>query len=330
MNHHLMTQSPVSQFVWHNNQRPSFSESTLDQTHPSTDSQLLYTDADDQATDSSAYSQFSSHESQVNHQHHGSYGSQSWSSHSLDNNFNRNAQNQMPNRFTYPSVAYQSEHLIQNSHTSQHRVSIYETEGLASPASVYSQSSPFDPQQTPCTPNEEPQYDQQQRNSPQHTFHSPNSLCTESTSAPTVVAPEFYVTKFSLTDCNSNYFTCINSSSSPDSGSSIHRLSEDEDRRRKRRERNKVAATKCRHKKKEHVLKLNIESENLQNCNSNLKAKLASLQSERDHLSDILNSHVPFCIMKLSCHAASEMNTSHSNHCGLHHHHHHDHHHALR
>ena len=70
---------------------------------------------------------------------------------------------------------------------------------------------------------------------------------------------------------------------------------ENEERRRRRRERNKVAATKCRHKKKEHVLQLNVESQTLENSNMNLKTELHQLQQERSHLINLLANHRQFC-----------------------------------
>lgn len=74
---------------------------------------------------------------------------------------------------------------------------------------------------------------------------------------------------------------------------------EDQERRRRRRERNKVAATKCRHKKKEHVIQLNIESQCLESSNVNLKMELNQLEQERNHLSNLLSNHRPFCLKQI-------------------------------
>lgn len=49
---------------------------------------------------------------------------------------------------------------------------------------------------------------------------------------------------------------------------------EDEERRRRRRERNKIAATKCRMKKRERTVNLVTESEVLETQNIDLKAQL--------------------------------------------------------
>lgn len=74
---------------------------------------------------------------------------------------------------------------------------------------------------------------------------------------------------------------------------------EEKDRRRRRRERNKVAATKCRHKKKEHVIQLNIESQTLESNNTNLKIELRQLQQERNHLIMLLENHRQACVKNI-------------------------------
>jgi len=70
---------------------------------------------------------------------------------------------------------------------------------------------------------------------------------------------------------------------------------EDEDRRRRRRERNKVAATKCRNKKKERTGFLMKDAEVLESQNSSLKIEISRLESEKRHLMDILALHEPSC-----------------------------------
>ena len=71
---------------------------------------------------------------------------------------------------------------------------------------------------------------------------------------------------------------------------------EEEDRRRRRRERNKVAATKCRLKKKDHVLRLHSESQVLENNNICLRGQVGELQHEASRLVKLLTSHEPFCL----------------------------------
>merc|ERR1712080_475988 len=70
---------------------------------------------------------------------------------------------------------------------------------------------------------------------------------------------------------------------------------EDEERRRRRRERNKVAATKCRNKKKEKTHILVAESEIVEVQNASLKAEVARLDAEKRRLTNILALHEPNC-----------------------------------
>ncbi|RWS11913.1 protein fosB-like protein [Dinothrombium tinctorium] len=67
--------------------------------------------------------------------------------------------------------------------------------------------------------------------------------------------------------------------------------SEDEERRRRRRERNKIAATKCRNKKKFHVTKLSQESLTLEEANCSLQNEILNLKREQQKLLDVLNTH---------------------------------------
>ncbi|KAH8286735.1 hypothetical protein KR018_004127 [Drosophila ironensis] len=66
---------------------------------------------------------------------------------------------------------------------------------------------------------------------------------------------------------------------------------EDEDRRRRRRERNKIAATKCRMKKRERTQNLIKESEVLDIQNVELKNQARLLETERRKLMEMLQSH---------------------------------------
>lgn len=70
---------------------------------------------------------------------------------------------------------------------------------------------------------------------------------------------------------------------------------EDEDRRQRRRERNKVAATKCRNKKKERTGRLAEESGSLEVNNDALKNEIHSLEAEKKELLDLLQNHLPHC-----------------------------------
>lgn len=74
---------------------------------------------------------------------------------------------------------------------------------------------------------------------------------------------------------------------------------EDEERRRRRRERNKIAATKCRLKKRERTVNLVQESEVLENQNQDLKSQIQELETQRRRLMDMLSMHKPTCMKNL-------------------------------
>lgn len=71
---------------------------------------------------------------------------------------------------------------------------------------------------------------------------------------------------------------------------------EDEERRRRRRERNKIAATKCRLKKRERTVNLVTESEVLETQNIELKAQLKDLEVQKRQLVDMLSLHASSCV----------------------------------
>ncbi|XP_016980122.1 activating transcription factor 3 isoform X2 [Drosophila rhopaloa] len=80
---------------------------------------------------------------------------------------------------------------------------------------------------------------------------------------------------------------------------------EDEDRRRRRRERNKIAATKCRMKKRERTQNLIKESEFLDTQNVELKNQVRLLETERRKLLDMLQSHC--CQRAESCQLPNQL-----------------------
>ncbi|XP_044254892.1 activating transcription factor 3 isoform X2 [Tribolium madens] len=75
---------------------------------------------------------------------------------------------------------------------------------------------------------------------------------------------------------------------------------EDEERRRRRRERNKIAATKCRLKKREKTANLVNESETLETQNIELKTQLQELQNQKRGLIEMLELHRPLCQHNIS------------------------------
>ncbi|CAK8694981.1 uncharacterized protein LOC143447436 isoform X2 [Clavelina lepadiformis] len=69
------------------------------------------------------------------------------------------------------------------------------------------------------------------------------------------------------------------------------------EKRERRRERNKVAAAKCRFKKKIVSENLQEESEHLENINLQLKREIQRLQEERQKLIYVFNLHKPTCVI---------------------------------
>ena len=73
-----------------------------------------------------------------------------------------------------------------------------------------------------------------------------------------------------------------------------------EEKRRKRRERNKIAATKCRNKKKAQTEKLLKENEEVQELNEKLKLEIRTLETEEKNLKDLLDKHKASCNVQKS------------------------------
>lgn len=85
----------------------------------------------------------------------------------------------------------------------------------------------------------------------------------------------------------------------PRRGAGKRELSSEElDRRKRRRERNKIAAAKCRNKKKEKTECLQKESEKLESVNAELKAQIETLKQQKQQLVYMLNLHRPTCIVR--------------------------------
>ncbi|XP_069092317.1 fos-related antigen 2 isoform X1 [Pleurodeles waltl] len=70
---------------------------------------------------------------------------------------------------------------------------------------------------------------------------------------------------------------------------------EEEEKRRVRRERNKLAAAKCRNRRRELTDKLQAETEKLEEEKSVLQKEIADLQKEKDKLEFMLVAHTPVC-----------------------------------
>nr|DBA17153.1 TPA: hypothetical protein GDO54_002640 [Pyxicephalus adspersus] len=74
-----------------------------------------------------------------------------------------------------------------------------------------------------------------------------------------------------------------------------HISHEEEERRRVRRERNKIAAAKCRNRRKELTDYLQAETDKLEEEKSSLQKEIAELQKQKDKLELILDAHQPIC-----------------------------------
>ncbi|XP_067833270.1 v-fos FBJ murine osteosarcoma viral oncogene homolog Ab [Heptranchias perlo] len=70
---------------------------------------------------------------------------------------------------------------------------------------------------------------------------------------------------------------------------------EDEEKRRVRRERNKLAAAKCRNRRRDLTDTLQLETDQLEEEKSVLQAEIAGLLKEKDKLEFILAAHRPAC-----------------------------------
>lgn len=89
-----------------------------------------------------------------------------------------------------------------------------------------------------------------------------------------------------------------------------HLTSEDEERRRRRRERNKVAATKCRNRKKERTGILMQESDVLEDQNGSFRSEIQRLESEKRRLMDVLAMHSTNCNLTSQKAASGSSSTS--------------------
>ncbi|XP_042246733.1 proto-oncogene c-Fos-like isoform X2 [Thunnus maccoyii] len=70
---------------------------------------------------------------------------------------------------------------------------------------------------------------------------------------------------------------------------------EEEERRRIRRERNKIAAAKCRNRRRELIDTLQAETDMLEEEKSGLQTEIAELLKEKERLEQVLASHKPSC-----------------------------------
>uniref|UniRef100_A0ABM5F3X9 Fos-related antigen 1 n=1 Tax=Pogona vitticeps TaxID=103695 RepID=A0ABM5F3X9_9SAUR len=76
---------------------------------------------------------------------------------------------------------------------------------------------------------------------------------------------------------------------------SEHLTPEEEERRRLRRERNKLAAAKCRNRRKELTDTLQAETDQLEAEQSGLRKEIEELQKQKERLELVLEAHRPAC-----------------------------------
>ncbi|XP_077591124.1 protein c-Fos [Stigmatopora nigra] len=75
--------------------------------------------------------------------------------------------------------------------------------------------------------------------------------------------------------------------------------SKEEDERRKiRRERNKIAAAKCRNRRRDLIDTLQAESDRLEDIKSDLQSEIGELLQEKERLERLLSSHGPSCHLR--------------------------------
>uniref|UniRef100_G3P5Q3 FBJ murine osteosarcoma viral oncogene homolog B n=1 Tax=Gasterosteus aculeatus TaxID=69293 RepID=G3P5Q3_GASAC len=70
---------------------------------------------------------------------------------------------------------------------------------------------------------------------------------------------------------------------------------EEEEKRRVRRERNKLAAAKCRNRRRELTDRLQSETDVLEEEKAELEAEISELQKEKERLEFVLVAHQPTC-----------------------------------
>ncbi|XP_074872416.1 protein FosB isoform X3 [Carettochelys insculpta] len=70
---------------------------------------------------------------------------------------------------------------------------------------------------------------------------------------------------------------------------------EEEEKRRVRRERNKLAAAKCRNRRRELTDRLQAETDQLEEEKAGLESEIAELRKEKDRLEFVLVAHKPSC-----------------------------------
>ncbi|XP_062393247.1 fos-related antigen 2 [Sardina pilchardus] len=81
---------------------------------------------------------------------------------------------------------------------------------------------------------------------------------------------------------------------------------EEAERRRVRRERNRMAAAKCRNRRRELTDTLQSESDQLEGVQTQLQDEIAGLEREKEKLELVLEAHKPICKMAHHSHPSHD------------------------
>lgn len=84
---------------------------------------------------------------------------------------------------------------------------------------------------------------------------------------------------------------------------------EEEEKRRVRRERNKLAAAKCRNRRRELTDRLQSETDILEEEKAELEAEISELQKEKERLEFVLIAHQPGCKIPYQEEASAQLQT---------------------
>ncbi|XP_074872418.1 protein FosB isoform X5 [Carettochelys insculpta] len=93
----------------------------------------------------------------------------------------------------------------------------------------------------------------------------------------------------------SQYLSSVDSFGSPTAAAASQLTPEEEEKRRVRRERNKLAAAKCRNRRRELTDRLQAETDQLEEEKAGLESEIAELRKEKDRLEFVLVAHKPSC-----------------------------------
>uniref|UniRef100_A0A8C4QUY9 FOS-like antigen 1a n=1 Tax=Eptatretus burgeri TaxID=7764 RepID=A0A8C4QUY9_EPTBU len=106
-----------------------------------------------------------------------------------------------------------------------------------------------------------------------------------------IISPSTAQLLITIKQCAVGFPSCLNS----DQLCHLQLNSEEEEKRQLRRERNKIAAARCRNRRRELTEKLQNETDLLEEEKARLQSAISILQKEKDHLEIILATHRGSC-----------------------------------